>query len=43
MFAREMTTERQVYLCDICGAKMQEIHCKLICPRCGYMRDCSDP
>jgi len=29
--------------CWVCGALMREIHCKLICPRCGYTRDCSDP
>ena len=29
--------------CDLCGARMLEHHCKLICPNCGYMRDCSDP
>jgi len=35
-------TER-VWLCDVCGAPMLELHCKLICERCGYRRDCSDP
>ncbi len=39
----EMTVQSEVYDCDICGAAMQDIHCKLICPRCGYTRDCSDP
>lgn len=29
--------------CDSCGAMMLEQHCKLVCPRCGYTRDCSDP
>lgn len=29
--------------CDICGAPMYERHCRIICPRCGYQRDCSDP
>lgn len=29
--------------CDLCGAVMIESHCKLICPACGYQRDCSDP
>lgn len=32
-----------VYLCDRCGAVMLEVHCKLICVRCGMLRDCSDP
>jgi 8-oxo-dGTP diphosphatase len=30
-------------LCDICGAVMLDRHCKLICTRCGFTRDCSDP
>jgi hypothetical protein len=30
-------------ICDLCGSTMVEHHCKLLCPRCGYMRDCSDP
>jgi len=29
--------------CDLCDAAMYELHCRLICPRCGYQRDCSDP
>ena len=38
-----MTTQQDIYVCDVCGAEMLEIHCKLICPRCGFTRDCSDP
>lgn len=33
----------RVYLCDLCGAAMLDLHCKLICRRCGFKRDCSDP
>jgi hypothetical protein len=29
--------------CDICGFPMLDVHCKLICRNCGFMRDCSDP
>lgn len=29
--------------CELCGAEMYGLHCKLICPNCGYRRDCSDP
>ena len=29
--------------CDVCGAPTYEIRCKVICNRCGYVRDCSDP
>ncbi|HKB14996.1 MAG TPA: hypothetical protein VKF62_02975 [Planctomycetota bacterium] len=31
------------YACDLCGARMIERHCKLVCPQCGFIRDCSDP
>lgn len=30
-------------VCDLCGAPMYEWHCRILCPRCGYQRDCSDP
>jgi exosome complex RNA-binding protein Csl4 len=30
-------------ICERCGERMRETHCKIICPRCGYTRDCSDP
>jgi hypothetical protein len=29
--------------CDICGGPMLDRHCRLVCLRCGYERDCSDP
>ena len=29
--------------CEVCSTKMYGLHCKLICPNCGYRRDCSDP
>lgn len=29
--------------CELCGSEMFGLHCKLICPNCGYRRDCSDP
>lgn len=29
--------------CERCGGGMLERHCKLVCVRCGYQRDCSDP
>jgi len=37
--ARQDTVEP----CDVCGAPTYEIRCKVICNRCGYTRDCSDP
>jgi hypothetical protein len=29
--------------CDLCGSAMIEWHCRMMCPMCGYQRDCSDP
>jgi hypothetical protein len=29
--------------CEICDTEMYGLHCKLVCPNCGYRRDCSDP
>ena len=29
--------------CDLCGTRMKEWHCRIVCPACGYQRDCSDP
>ena len=39
----DRTDEAPAYLCDLCGHPMLDLHCKLICERCGYKRDCSDP
>lgn len=33
----------RAHLCDRCGSVMIEHHCKIRCPNCGYVRDCSDP
>ena len=34
---------REYLTCEICGQRMSERHCKIVCPNCGYTRDCSDP
>ncbi len=43
----ESSTPRQragyYYRCDFCGTEMVDVHCKLRCTGCGYLRDCSDP
>lgn len=38
-------TEGEVYegRCEVCEYEMYGLHCKIICPNCGYRRDCSDP
>lgn len=35
--------ERSGEECEVCESEMYGLHCKLICPNCGYRRDCSDP
>ncbi len=35
--------EKVTYYCDICGHEMIDTNCKLVCPNCGYRRDCTDP
>jgi 8-oxo-dGTP diphosphatase len=30
-------------VCWLCGAPAHKRHCKIICPTCGFTRDCSDP
>jgi hypothetical protein len=37
---RELPTE---HVCDCCGTVMFDHNCKIVCPNCGYKRDCSDP
>jgi len=32
-----------VQTCERCGHDMYDRHCKVVCPNCGYLRDCSDP
>ena len=28
--------------CLRCGEPLLAMHCKIVCPRCGYREDCSD-
>jgi hypothetical protein len=37
------TTTGWRHVCDRCGEPMDERQCKILCPRCGFCRDCSDP
>lgn len=32
-----------VHTCELCGTVMYDHNCKIVCPNCGYKRDCSDP
>jgi hypothetical protein len=32
----------RAHRCLLCGATMLSGHCKLRCPQCGYIEDCSD-
>ncbi|HYH80093.1 MAG TPA: hypothetical protein VEX86_09850 [Longimicrobium sp.] len=31
------------HTCELCGTVMYDHNCKIVCPNCGYKRDCSDP
>ncbi|MCW8128848.1 MAG: hypothetical protein KIS92_00560 [Planctomycetota bacterium] len=31
-----------IFICEICGAVLNENHCKARCPNCGRTLDCSD-
>jgi rubrerythrin len=31
------------HVCECCGTVMFDHNCKIVCPNCGYKRDCSDP
>jgi len=31
------------HVCECCGTVMYDHNCKIVCPNCGYKRDCSDP
>lgn len=37
------TASPKRYTCEVCGASMLSVHCKIRCQVCGYTRDCSDP
>lgn len=41
--ALESAGTRAIWQCDICDTEMLDLHCKLRCTNCGFMRDCSDP
>ena len=30
-------------VCELCGGPVLERDCKIVCLKCGYQRDCSDP
>lgn len=30
-------------VCELCGGPVLERNCKIVCLKCGYQRDCSDP
>ena len=40
---QQINNESVIVTCDICGFQFTDVHCKLKCTKCGYMRDCSDP
>jgi rubrerythrin len=43
MKSPDESVEEGKYFCDICGNEMLDFNCELLCPNCGYRRDCTDP
>lgn len=41
--AHETSEKEPSGTCELCGGPTVERHCKIVCTRCGYRRDCSDP
>jgi hypothetical protein len=39
----ERPDKDQDRICEVCGGRTTERHCKIQCLVCGYTRDCSDP
>lgn len=42
MHDRSLTGVEEISLCPRCDYELMELHCRLICIRCGYNKDCSD-
>jgi len=43
MAAEAVALEVDDRRCWICNGPTFELHCKVICKQCGFVRDCNDP
>lgn len=39
---RENVSTPAMRICPTCSSHLQENHCKLVCPQCGFFLSCSD-
>ncbi len=40
--AKAVESGQIMRVCPTCSAQLQEVRCKLSCPRCGFFLSCSD-
>lgn len=36
------TRELPIHYCPVCSLRLESLHCKMVCPRCGFFMSCSE-